>query len=235
MNIALKPLVALDHVSHSFDDGRIVALNDVSLTIGQGESVAIVGASGSGKSTLILLLCGIRIPVRGRVLWKGAPVTSPERWTALRRTEIGIVFQEFNLFPTLTARENVEVAMFGMGLSARERGRRADDALQTVGLEDRATHLPHELSGGERQRVAIARSIINNPTLILADEPTGNLDSVNAEAILDLLFELKRERGATLVMVSHEPSYAERCARQIRIKDGKIYDQHREPAVREAI
>ena len=197
MNMALKPLVSLDHVSHSFDDGRIVALNDVSLTIGKGESVAIVGASGSGKSTLILLLCGIRLPVSGQVLWKGTPVTRPEQWTTLRRTEIGIVFQQFNLFPTLTARENLEVAMFGLGVGARERRRRAEYALETVGLAGRATHLPHELSGGERQRVAIARSIINNPALILADEPTGNLDSVNAEAILDLLFELKRARGAT--------------------------------------
>jgi ABC-type lipoprotein export system ATPase subunit len=235
MNMALKPLVTLDHVSHSFDDGRIVALKDVSLTIAESESVAIVGASGSGKSTLILLLCGIRTPVTGQVLWKGSPVVTAEQWTALRRTEIGIVFQEFNLFPTLTARENIEVAMFGLGIGSQERKRRADDALKTVGLGDRATHLPHELSGGERQRVAIARSIINNPALILADEPTGNLDSVNAEAILDLLFELKYTRGATLVMVSHEPSYASRCARQIRIKDGKVYEQRREPAIREAL
>jgi ABC-type lipoprotein export system ATPase subunit len=229
------PLIALDHVSHSFDDGRIVALNDVNLAIQEGESVAVVGASGSGKSTLILLLCGIRNPLKGRVLWKGQAVTAPEQWTSLRRTEIGIVFQEFNLFPTLTARENIEVAMFGLGIGSQERKRRADDALKTVGLGDRATHLPHELSGGERQRVAIARSIINNPALILADEPTGNLDSVNAEAILDLLFELKYTRGATLVMVSHEPSYASRCARQIRIKDGKVYEQRREPAIREAL
>jgi ABC-type lipoprotein export system ATPase subunit len=230
MNTLLKPLVAFDHVSHSFDDGRIVALNDVSLTIHEGESVAIVGASGSGKSTLILLLCGIRVPVTGKVLWKGTPVASPEQWTELRRTEIGIVFQEFNLFPTLTARENIEVAMFGMGLGSRERMRLADAALETVGLSDRAKHLPHELSGGERQRVAISRSIINDPALILADEPTGNLDSVNAEAILDLLFELKRKRGATLVMVSHEPSYARRCGRQIRIMDGKVFEQREEPA-----
>jgi putative ABC transport system ATP-binding protein len=197
--------------------------------------VAIVGASGSGKSTLILLLCGIRIPVAGQVLWKGKAVTSPEEWTALRRTEIGIVFQEFNLFPTLTARENIEVAMFGTGVGGRERRRRATVALETVGLADRATHLPHELSGGERQRIAIARSIINDPTLILADEPTGNLDSANAESILDLLFDLKRIRGATLVMVSHEPSYARRCARQIRIKDGRVYEQDREQAVGEAV
>ena len=233
--MASKPLVTLDHVGHSFDDGRIVALKDVSLTIEQGESVAIVGASGSGKSTLILLLCGIRVPSGGRVLWKGDPVTTPERWTDLRRSEIGIVFQEFNLFPTLTARENIEVAMFGAGVGSRERQLRADAALETVGLSERATHLPHELSGGERQRVAIARSIINNPALILSDEPTGNLDSVNAASILDLLFDLKRARGATLVMVTHEPSYAQRCARELRIKDGNVYEQRPERARQEAI
>jgi putative ABC transport system ATP-binding protein len=232
---ASKPLITLEHVGHSFDDSRIVALNDVSLTIVEGESVAIVGASGSGKSTLILILCGIRIPDEGRVLWKGTPVTRPEQWTDLRRSEIGIVFQEFNLFPTLTACENIEVAMFGSGVGSRKRRRWASDALETVGLADRATHLPHELSGGERQRVAIARSIINNPTLILADEPTGNLDSVNAVAILDLLFDIQRARGATLVMVSHEPSYAERCGRQLRIKDGKVREQREARAVKEAI
>ncbi|MGD9501318.1 MAG: ABC transporter ATP-binding protein [Methyloceanibacter sp.] len=223
--MAPKPLVALDNVSHSFDDGRIVALKDVNLTIAEGESVAIVGASGSGKSTLILLMCGIRVPTAGRVLWQNEPVIAPEQWTALRRSEIGIVFQEFNLFPTLTARENIEVAMFGTGRGGGERRRRAEAALATVGLAQRAEHLPHELSGGERQRVAIARSIINDPSLILADEPTGNLDSANAVAILDLLFELKRARGASLVMVSHEPSYAKRCSRQIRIKDGHVHDQ----------
>jgi putative ABC transport system ATP-binding protein len=228
--MAAKPLVTLDHVGHSFDDGRIVALKDVSLTIDEGDSVAIVGASGSGKSTLILLLCGIRVPVTGRVLWRGRSVADPQAWTDIRRSEIGIVFQEFNLFPTLTARENIEVAMFGTGLGVSERRRRADAALETVGLTDRATHLPHELSGGERQRVAIARSIINNPKLILADEPTGNLDSVNAEAILNLLFELKGARGATLVIVTHEPRYAERCTRQIRIKDGNVYEQPAERA-----
>jgi putative ABC transport system ATP-binding protein len=232
---APAPLVSLDHVSHSFDDGRIVALKDVSLDIREGDSVAIVGASGSGKSTLLLLLCGIRLPVSGRVLWRGEPVTDGRAWTDLRRTEIGIVFQEFNLFPTLTARENIEVAMFGTGLGATERRRRAEAALETVGLAARAAHLPHELSGGERQRVAIARSIINNPTLILADEPTGNLDSANAEAILDLLFELKRAGGATLVIVTHEPSYAGRCARQISIKDGKVEERPAKRARKEAM
>jgi putative ABC transport system ATP-binding protein len=225
-----KPLVDLDHVSHAFDDGRIVALSDVSLSIKEGDSVAVLGASGSGKSTLILLMCGIRMPSTGVVRWKGEPVSEPEQWTNLRRTEIGIVFQEFNLFPTLTACENIEVAMFGSKFGSGDRKRRAEEALEIVGLAERTNHLPHELSGGERQRVAIARSMINNPALILADEPTGNLDSINALAVLNLLFDLKRARGTTLVMVTHESSYARRCARQIRIRDGKVFEQQPLPA-----
>ena len=221
-NVASQPLIALEHVDHVFDGGRIVALRDVNLKFGEAESVAIVGASGSGKTTLILVMCGIRIPTKGVLRWKGEPITTLRQWTDLRRSEIGIVFQDFNLFPTLTARENVEVAMFGSTASGSERRRRVEEALETVGLTDRATHLPQELSGGERQRVAIARSIINNPKLILADEPTGNLDSANASAILDLLFDLQRARGATLVMVSHAPDQASRCARQINMKDGKV-------------
>lgn len=220
--MAPNPLIALEHVGHAFDDGRIVALKDVNLTFGEGESVAILGASGSGKTTLILVMCGIRIPTKGILRWKGDPVTTLRQWTDLRRSEIGIVFQDFNLFPTLTASENVEVAMFGSSASSSERRRRVEEALDTVGLSNRATHLPQELSGGERQRVAIARSIINNPKLILADEPTGNLDSLNASAILDLLFDLQRARGVTLVMVSHAPDQAGRCARQINMKDGKV-------------
>ena len=230
-----KPLMALDHVGHSFDDGRIVALKDVNLTFGEAESVAILGPSGSGKTTLILVMCGIRIPTTGVLRWKGEPITTLRQWTDLRRSEIGIVFQEFNLFPTLTASENVEVAMFGSSASTGERRRRVEEALATVGLADRATHLPQELSGGERQRVAIARSIINNPTLILADEPTGNLDSANASAILDLLFDLQRARGATLIMVSHAPDLAKRCKRQIKMKDGNVVDQVSAPAREKAL
>ena len=230
-----KPLMALEHVGHSFDDGRIVALRDVNLTFGEGESVAILGSSGSGKTTLILVMCGIRIPTTGVLRWKGEPITTLRQWSDLRRSEIGIVFQEFNLFPTLTASENVEVAMFGSSASTGERRRRVEEALATVGLANRATHLPQELSGGERQRVAIARSIINNPTLILADEPTGNLDSTNAAAILDLLFDLQRARGATLIMVSHAPDLARRCKRQIKMKDGNVVDQVSAPAREKAL
>jgi putative ABC transport system ATP-binding protein len=229
------PLLELEHVGHEFDQGRIVALRDVNLAFGEGESVAILGASGSGKTTLILVMCGIRIPTTGVLRWKGEPITTLRRWTDLRRSEIGIVFQDFNLFPTLTAAENVEVAMFGSDASTSERRRRVEEALDTVGLADRSTHLPQELSGGERQRVAIARSIINNPKLILADEPTGNLDSVNAQAILDLLFDLQRARGSTLIMVSHAPDQARRCARQINMKDGKVLDQQPMPVREEAL
>jgi len=234
-SMATKPLIALDHVGHSFDEGRIVALRDINLTFGEGESVAVVGPSGSGKTTLILVMCGIRIPTTGILRWKGDPVTTLRQWTNLRRSEIGIVFQEFNLFPTLTASENVEVAMFGSGLGSSERRRRAEEALETVGLADRITHLPQELSGGERQRVAIARSIINNPTLILADEPTGNLDSANASAILNLLFDLQSARGVTLIMVSHAPELARRCTRQINMRDGKVIEQQSMPAREEAL
>jgi putative ABC transport system ATP-binding protein len=220
-----ESLMALEHVGHSFDQGRIVALNDVNLTFSEGESAAILGPSGSGKTTLILVMCGIRLPTSGVVRWKGEPVTTLRQWSDLRRKTIGIVFQEFNLFPTLTASENVEVAMFGSGLSSSQRRHRAEEALDTVGLGDRVTHLPQELSGGERQRVAIARSIINDPALILADEPTGNLDSASAAAILRLLFDLQRARGVTLIMVTHAPDLARRCERQIKMKDGKVIDQ----------
>lgn len=223
--VTMHPLIALSHVGREFDDGRIVALKDVNLAIKKGQSVAIVGASGSGKTTLILLMCGIEVPSSGSVRWKGKPVTSSRAWTTLRRSEVGIVFQDFNLFPTLTAIENVEIAAFGTGISSGERKRRAEAALQAVGLAARSTHLPHELSGGERQRVAIARSIVNEPTLILADEPTGNLDSASAAAIMDLLFDLQEARGATLVIVTHDPRHAHRCARQIEIKDGRVFEQ----------
>ncbi len=223
--VTLDPLIAFEHVSREFDDGRIVALRDVNLAIEKGQSVAIVGASGSGKTTLILLMCGIEVPSSGLVRWNGEPITTSRAWTSLRRSEIGIVFQDFNLLPTLTANENIQMAMFGTGIGSKERQRRAKSALETVGLTERATHLPHELSGGERQRVALARSIVNNPTLILADEPTGNLDSVNGAAIMDLLFDLQRARGATLVIVTHDPRHARACARQIEIKDGRVFEQ----------
>jgi len=222
-------LITLEHVSREFDGGRIVALRDIVLAIDNGQSVSVVGASGSGKTTLIMLMCGIMAPSTGLIRWNGKPVTTATEWTNLRRSQIGIVFQDFNLFPTLSANENGEIATFGTGIDTRERKRRAEAALDAVGLIARSNHLPHALSGGERQRVAIARSIVNRPTLILADEPTGNLDSVNGEAIMNLLFDLHRKQGVTLVLVTHDVRLASLCERQIRMKDGQMSEQ---PSVR---
>jgi ABC-type lipoprotein export system ATPase subunit len=218
-------LITLEHVSREFDGGRVVALRDIALAIDNGQSVSVVGASGSGKTTLIMLMCGIMAPSTGLIRWNGKPVTTATEWTNLRRSQIGIVFQDFNLFPTLSANENVEIATFGTGIDSRERKRRAEAALEAVGLIARSNHLPHALSGGERQRVAIARSIVNRPTLILADEPTGNLDSVNGEAIMNLLFDLHRKQGVTLVLVTHDVRLASLCERQIRMKDGQMSEQ----------
>jgi putative ABC transport system ATP-binding protein len=217
-------LIALAGVSRSFDDGTIVALKAVDLAIDRGECVAVLGPSGSGKSSIVNLLSGIDLPNGGRVLWNGRPVASRRAWARLRRKDIGIVFQEFHLLPTLTARENVEMALMGHGTPAAARRERAEAALARVGLSHRLKNLPHALSGGERQRVAIARAIVNAPRLLLADEPTGNLDSANADTVADLLFNLQRDTGMTLVLITHDEHLAARCRRCVRIRDGEIAD-----------
>ena len=219
---AATPLISLERVSRLFDNGALTALSDVDLRIEPGERVAITGPSGSGKSSLISLMSGIDQPTSGQVRWRGEPVGSRRAWSALRATEITVVFQEFNLLPTLTAAENVEMALFGRGLSSRERGERARAALETVGLAHRSTHLPTRLSGGERQRVAIARSLVIGPTLLLADEPTGNLDRANAALIAELLFEQSCAHGSALVLVTHDEALAARCPRVVRLEDGRV-------------
>ncbi len=226
------PLIALRSVSRLHDGGAISALKNIDLDIADGDCVAIVGASGSGKSSLVNLMCGIDRPTTGGILWGGRPVRRPKDWARLRRLSIGIVFQEFNLIPTLTAVENVELALLGRGLSGRRRLTRAAAVLDRVGLEARTHHLVTKLSGGERQRVAIARSIVNEPKLLVADEPTGNLDSANSQNIADLLFRLHETNGMTLVLVTHDDTLAARCKRRIRIRDGVIITDVREaPAV----
>jgi ABC-type lipoprotein export system ATPase subunit len=215
------PLLAFDGVSRSFDGARVTALREVSLSIGPGECVALTGQSGSGKTCLLNIAGGIDLPDAGRVLWRGRPVASRRDWAALRGREIGIVFQEFNLLPTLTARQNVQLALMGGDLHGRAQRARAEEALARVGLEARAGHLPAELSGGERQRVAIARALVRGPSLLLADEPTGSLDSVNADSIAELLLGLPGERGMTLLMVTHDAALAARCPRRIRMRDGQ--------------
>ncbi len=196
----------------------------MNLSIATGECLAITGPSGSGKTSLLNLLSGIDTPTRGQLYWKDLPVHSRKEWTELRGSKIGIVFQEFNLLPTLTAIENVEVALIGHGIHASSRRASAIKALERVGLLGRINHLSNTMSGDERQRVAIARAIVNAPEFLLADEPTGNLDSVNAAHILDLLLGLQEDTGRTLVLITHDEDLAARCKRCISIRDGEIVE-----------
>jgi putative ABC transport system ATP-binding protein len=221
------PLLALDHVVRSFDRGRITALAGLDLAIAAGDCVAVTGRSGSGKSCMVNIATGLDRPDSGRVLWQGREVASRQDWARLRRQEIGIVFQEFLLLPTLTAAQNVELALMGGGLDSRGQAARAVAALERVGLGQRATHLPSELSGGERQRVAIARALVREPMLLFADEPTGNLDSANADSIAALLFALQRERGMALVLVTHDRALAARCDRRVEMADGRVIRDQR--------
>jgi predicted ABC-type transport system involved in lysophospholipase L1 biosynthesis ATPase subunit len=230
-----EPLIALRGVSRLYDGGAIAALRNIDLQIAAGDCLAIVGASGSGKSSLVNLLCGIDHASSGTVLWEGRPLRTQRDWSRLRRLNIGIVFQEFNLIPTLTALENVEIALFGRGLSAAHRVAAAVVVLDRVGLEHRLHNLVTTLSGGERQRVAIARAIVNGPKVLLADEPTGNLDSASAANVADLLFRLRADAGMTLILVTHDDGLAARCPRRVRIRDGVIVEDIREAAAAPAI
>ena len=205
-----------------FDDGRVRALRGVDFRIAQGEFVAIMGPSGCGKTTLLQMLGALDRPTSGSLSYRGQCLTTLHDPAVYRAREIGIVFQAFHLLPTFTAVENVQLPMFETERSARQRLEQAASLLQSVGLEQRLDHLPAMLSGGERQRVAIARSLANDPSVLLADEPTGNLDSENAHHILDLIIRIQRERHMTLVLVTHDPSIARLASRTIRMVDGQI-------------
>lgn len=214
-------LLALERVSHSFDGGRIQVLREISLALAPGERVAIEGPSGGGKTTLLGLMAGLDRPTQGRVRFADREVPDAAAWTRLRAARIGIVFQDYALVPTLTAVENVELAMFGQ-VPGEARRRRALARLAEVGVADCAARRPAELSGGERRRVGIARALANAPSLLLADEPTANLDSVTAAATTDLLLRLHGERAMALVVVSHDRGLLERFARRLRLADGGL-------------
>jgi putative ABC transport system ATP-binding protein len=203
-------------------EGDIAILEGVSLEIKAGESLAIVGPSGSGKSTLLGLLAGLDVPSTGIVTLDGQPFSQLDEdgRAAMRARYVGFVFQNFQLLPGLTALENV---MLPMELSGNKQAKAAaTEYLDKVGLQSRITHYPRQLSGGEQQRVALARAFACQPKVLFADEPTGNLDAKTGEKIKDLLFELNKSSAATLVLVTHEPALAERCARQIRIEAGRL-------------
>ncbi len=211
---------------YGMGDIQVAALNGVSINIKEGEFVAIMGPSGSGKSTLMNILGCLDRPTEGRYFLNGEDVSdlSKEELAVIRNRELGFIFQSYNLLPKIDAVENVILPMMYKRqekLTAAEREERAMAALENVGLANRAHHLPKEMSGGQQQRVAIARALINDPVLVLADEPTGNLDSKSSIEIMDLLHEL-HDRGRTIVMVTHEPEIAEHTQRVIHILDGKV-------------
>jgi putative ABC transport system ATP-binding protein len=218
------PAVAMRGVDLSLGRGaaRVHILRDVSLTIDRGEAVGIVGASGSGKSTLLMIMAGLERPDRGEVEIDGVPLgnLSEDALARFRGARVGIVFQSFHLIPTMSALENVSAPLELAG--ARDAFERARAELELVGLGDRLNHYPVQLSGGEQQRVALARALGPRPSLLIADEPTGNLDEATGRAIMDLLFDLPAERGATLALVTHDPALAERCDRVIRLRSGAI-------------
>jgi putative ABC transport system ATP-binding protein len=224
----MSPLVVQDAAKQFRQGQRTVrALAGVSLEVEQGKFLAIMGASGSGKSTLLHLMAGLTYPDSGKVLINGTDLgsLSDRQLTLFRRRHIGLVFQAFNLIPTLSAEENVRLPLMLDGRNGQQTDAKVNPLLESLGLNDRRHHRPDALSGGEQQRVAIGRALVSDPTVILADEPTGNLDSANSRSVCELLQKLSLEHGKTIVMVTHEPSVAA-FARQIAVlKDGKLIEQ----------
>ncbi|MGZ4208454.1 MAG: ABC transporter ATP-binding protein [Actinomycetota bacterium] len=219
----------LDNVSRLFRVGsqEVRAVDGVDMEVARGEFVAIQGPSGSGKSTMLQLLGALDRPTGGSLSFDGRALNdlSDGDLTRVRCRDIGFIFQSFNLIPTLTAEENVEVAMVPLGLDKKQRRARGLDLLEQVGLATRAKHLPSRLSGGEQQRVAIARALANEPRVLLADEPTGNLDSQTADEVVAILARLSAERGVTVILVTHAEEVARRASRRLRMRDGKLLDQ----------
>ena len=215
-------LLRAENVYKLYPDGEVHAVEDLSLSIRAGEYVAIMGPSGSGKSTLLNLLGALDLPTSGEIFFEEQALSSVGNLDKFRSQKLGFVFQSFYLLPILTALENVQVPMFEGRLSVSERVKKARELLELVGMGHRENHLPLKLSVGERQRVAIARALANDPVLLLADEPTGNLDSVSAEGIFNLFAQLHKQRGVTIVLITHDPDLAARAERIVRMQDGRI-------------
>ena len=203
---------------------EILALDDVSLSLDKGEFLALQGSTGSGKTTLLQMLGGLDRPTAGAVLFEGADLATmgESRLSTVRSHAFGFIFQSFNLIPTLTAQENVETALVPLGVPASERRDKARDALAGVGLADRGNHLPAELSGGEQQRVAIARALANAPRVLLADEPTGNLDVATADRVSAALLAMVRNEGVAALIATHNPDLAQRMDRRVTLREGKL-------------
>jgi putative ABC transport system ATP-binding protein len=220
-------MIELQKVTKIYELGgeKIFALDDVSLTIDNGDFIAIVGPSGSGKSTLANIVGGLDVPDSGEVLVDGQNIVylNDKELSFFRNKKIGFIFQTFNLQSTYTALENVMIPLVFSGISLKVRKKRASECLKAVGLENRMNHRPSELSGGQRQRVCIARALANDPQIIIADEPTGNLDSKKGAEIIDLLKNLNEQIGVTLIIITHDESVAKQAKKILVIKDGKIY------------
>ncbi len=224
-----SPIIETKELRREYRIGRdaVIALVGVDISINQGEFVAIVGPSGCGKSTLLNLLGGLDQPTKGNVYRDGQNLAqlSEEQLASLRRQKMGFIFQRHDLFPELTARENVEFPLLLGGMPPVERKKRAEDLLTQIGLAEKADHLPDELSGGQQQRVGIARALANNPLILLADEPTGNLDSATSAEIVDMLIQLTRKQDLTLVMVTHDPEVAKQADRKLTLRDGHLVSE----------
>ncbi|HAS04928.1 MAG TPA: ABC transporter ATP-binding protein [Dehalococcoidia bacterium] len=224
-------MIKLENITKKYRMGEeiILAVSGVSLEIKEGEFVALVGPSGSGKSTTMHIIGGLDTPTSGRVIVDGQYLSSAtdKELSRYRNEKIGFVFQAFNLHPTYTATENVALPLIFSGIGQSSRMKMAADALEIVGLAERASHRPNQLSGGERQRVSIARALVTQPKIILADEPTGNLDSKNGKHIMELLSQLNREKGITLIIVTHDMEIAAVAGRIIKMRDGKIIEDER--------
>lgn len=212
-----------------YDGGQVQALRGVNFRITQGEFVVIIGPSGCGKTTLLQMLGALDVPSAGILHYRGSSMAEMRDPSAYRAREIGIIFQAFHLLPTFTAVENVQMPMFETERPAGTRSERAVELLKSVGLGHRLDHFPSKLSGGEKQRVAIARSLANGPAVLLADEPTGNLDSENSKHILELIIRLRREQNMTLVLVTHDLNIARMATRTIQMKDGLIVADQQTP------